>query len=186
MDVVELHRRACAEFGTRVAAIGAGQWHEPTPCAGWDVRDLVGHLVDECLWTPELLAGRTIDEVGDRLAGDPLGDDPVGAWEAAVDNATRAAADTDPDRTVHLSFGDFPARFYLTQLSADHAVHAWDLARAIGAPERLDPELVEVLSDWFAGQEEAYRASGVIADRQPVPDGADPQTRLVAAFGRRP
>ncbi|HVM00089.1 MAG TPA: TIGR03086 family metal-binding protein [Egibacteraceae bacterium] len=184
MDVVILHRRACAEFGSRVPAIGSGQWQDPTPCEGWSVRDLVAHIVDECRWTPPLLAGLTIDEVGDRLAGDPLGDDPVGAWEAAAAAATQAAADVDRDRTVHLSFGNFPARFYLRQLAADHVVHAWDLARAVGADERLDPELVDVLAAWFARQEEAYRAAGAIGERQPLPDDADAQARLLAAFGR--
>jgi uncharacterized protein (TIGR03086 family) len=88
------------------------------------------------------------------------------------------------DRTVHLSFGDFPGREYAMQLFADHLIHAWDLARAIGADERLDAELVAACTTWFAPVEEAYRSAGAIADRPPVPDGADAQTRLLAMFGR--
>lgn len=184
MDVVELHRRACEEFGARVPLVGSAQWHDPTPCAEWDVRDLLAHIVDECRWTPPLLAGGTIAEVGDRLAGDPLGEEPIAAWEEAVTAALQASASVDLDRIVHLSFGDFPARFYLTQLAADHLIHAWDLARGIGADERLDPELVDVVAAWFAGQEEGYRATGAIGERPPVADDADAQTRLLAAFGR--
>ena len=184
MDMVELHRRACAEFGSRVEAVGSGDWESPTPCTDWDVRALVAHIVDECRWTPPLLAGRTIAEVGDELAGDPLGDDPVGAWRAAVAEAMSAVTAADPDRIVHLSFGDFPAGFYVTQVSVDHLIHAWDLARGIGADERLDPELVDVVAEWFADQEATYRSGGVISERKPVPDGADAQTRLLAAFGR--
>ncbi len=71
------------------------------------------------------------------------------------------------------------------QLFADHLIHAWDLARAIGADERLDPELVDACAAWFAPVEEAYRGAGAIAGRPPVPDGADAQTRLLAMFGRR-
>lgn len=187
MDVVGLHRRACAEFGTRVKAVGADQWHAPTPCTDWDVRDLVAHLVDECRWTPELLAGRTIEEVADELAADPLGEDPVVAWEDAAAAATTAAGAVDLERTVHLSFGDHPARYYLTQLTADHLVHAWDLARAIGTDETLDAELVDEIARWFVEEEEEhYRPAGVIAQRQPVPADAGPQARLLAAFGRRP
>ncbi|MEX0659241.1 MAG: TIGR03086 family metal-binding protein [Egibacteraceae bacterium] len=187
MDVVGLHRRACAEFGARVKVVDADQWHAPTPCEEWDVRDLVAHLVDECRWTPELLAGRTIEEVADALAGDPLGDDPVAAWDEAVTAATAAAGAVDPERTVHLSFGDCPARYYLTQLTADHLIHAWDLARAIGTDEVLDAELVEEIARWFAHEEqEHYRPAGVIGDRQPVPADAGSQARLLAAFGRRP
>jgi uncharacterized protein (TIGR03086 family) len=86
---------------------------------------------------------------------------------------------------VHLSFGDFPGRDYTLQLFADHLIHAWDLARAIGADERLDPELIEPCATWFAAVENAYRSAGAIAERPPVPAGADAQTRLLAQFGRR-
>lgn len=184
MEVIELHRRACGEFGTRVEDIDPGDWASPTPCEGWDVRALVAHVVDEARWTAPLLAGRTIAEVAPELPDDPLGDDPLAAWRSASAEAIGAAAAADPDTTVHLSFGDHPARFYLTQLAADHVIHAWDLARGIGGDERLDPQLVEAVAVWFAGQEDAYRAGGVIAERTAVPDGADPQTRLLAAFGR--
>ena len=39
-------------------------------------------------------------------------------------------------RIVHLSFGDFPGGEYTRQLFADHLIHAWELARAIGADEQ--------------------------------------------------
>ena len=89
------------------------------------------------------------------------------------------------DRTVHLSFGDFPGREYAMQLFADHLIHAWDLARAIGADEWLDPALVEGCTTWFAALEDAYRGAGAIAGRPPIPDGAGAQTRLLAMFGRQ-
>jgi uncharacterized protein (TIGR03086 family) len=70
------------------------------------------------------------------------------------------------------------------QLFADHLVHGWDLARAIGADERLDPELVDACARWFTEMEDGYRSSGAIGPRPEAPPGADPQTRLLAAFGR--
>jgi uncharacterized protein (TIGR03086 family) len=88
--------------------------------------------------------------------------------------------------TTHLSFGDIPGREYVMQLFADHLIHGWDLARAIGADETLPPELVEACAAWFAGVEGMYRGAGVIASRVPVADGAPPQDRLLAAFGRDP
>jgi uncharacterized protein (TIGR03086 family) len=88
------------------------------------------------------------------------------------------------DRIVHLSFGDFRGGEYTLQLFADHLIHAWDLARAIGADEHLDEELVTSCSAWFGTMEEAYRSAGVIAARSPVPGDADPQTLLLARFGR--
>ena len=72
------------------------------------------------------------------------------------------------DRIVHLSFGDFPGSEYTLQLFADHLIHAWDLARAIGADEHLDDELVASCATWFEAVEEAYRSAGAIA--APPPD----------------
>jgi uncharacterized protein (TIGR03086 family) len=70
------------------------------------------------------------------------------------------------------------------QLLADLVVHGWDLARATGADERIDPELVDVCRAWFAGVADAYRSAAAVAARPPVPPGADAQTQLLAAFGR--
>src|SRR5919199_4377360 len=143
-DLLVLFERAVGEFGRRVRAISDDQWDGPTPDEGWTVRDLVQHLVSEALWAPPLLAGATIEEVGDRFDGDLLGDEPKGVWEAAARAAIEAAtADGALAGTVHVSFGDISGEEYLSQLTVDNTVHAWDLARAIGADEALDDELVE-------------------------------------------
>jgi uncharacterized protein (TIGR03086 family) len=186
MDAPLLLRRGAEEFGARVSEIGDERWGAGTPATEWDVRDLVSHVVLENLWAPPLFAGSAISEVGDRFAGDVLGPDPQAAWRAASARALEAAeAPGAMDRTVHLSFGDFPGREYAMQLFADHLIHAWDLARAVGADERLDPALVERCAAWFTGMEDAYRGAGAIAGRPAVPDGADAQTWLLAMFGRR-
>ena len=184
-DVRKLHERAIASFGSRVAAVKDDQWNAATPCSEWDVRALVNHIVYENRWMPPLLEGRTIAEVGDRFEGDLLGDNPKGAWEASAAEATAAVqADGAMDRTVHLSFGDFPGRDYTMQLFADLMIHGWDLARATGGDERLDPELVEACAAWFVPLEEVYRGSGATGPRPEVAANADAQTRLLAAFGR--
>ena len=144
MDVPVLLRRSVEEFGGRIGRIRDDQWEGDTPDTEWNVRDLVSHVLSENLWAPPLFAGSTISEVGDRFDGDVLGTDPHGSWRAASVHALEAADEPGAmDRTVHLSFGDFPGREYAMQLFADHLIHAWDLARAIGADERLDPELVD-------------------------------------------
>jgi uncharacterized protein (TIGR03086 family) len=184
-DVCRLHERAVASFGARVHAVKDDQWDAATPCSEWNVRTLVNHIVGENRWMPPLLEGQTIAEVGDRFDGDLLGDDPKAAWDASAAEAVEAVqADGAMDRTVHLSFGDFPGREYTMQVFADLMIHGWDLARAIGADERLDPELVEACTAWFTPMEEAYRSSGAIGPRPEVPPDADAQTRLLAAFGR--
>lgn len=185
MDPVELYRRASAEFGRRVHAVGDGQWGLPTPDPGWDVRALVGHLVSEDLWVPPLFAGRTIAEVGDALDGDVLGAAPVRAWDEAVAAALDAVSAAGAlRRIVHLSSGDATGEAYVRELSADHLVHAWDLARAVGGDERLDPDLVAACADWFDEEEDRYRAAGLIGPVVAVPADADPQTALLARFGR--
>src|SRR5207245_11112241 len=130
-----------------------------------------------------LLAGCTIAEVGDRFEGDVLGAEPKATWTAASAAAVRAAGeDGAMDRIVHLSFGDFPGSEYTLQLFADHLIHAWDLARAIGVDERLAAGLVDSCADWFGAVEDAYRGAGAIAARPPVPGDADAQTVLLARF----
>lgn len=186
MDVLALYARALDAWLDRVRVLVDHQLGDPTPCSEWDVRALVNHVVGEDRWVTPLVEGRTIAEVGDTLDGDLLGGDPRGAAEQAVKEAVAAFAQPGArDRTVHLSFGDFPAEEYAWQLVADHVVHAWDLAAAIGTDRRLDDELVTAVADWFAGMEGAYRAGGAIAER-PATTGATPQDRLLIAFGRDP
>ncbi len=184
-SLAELHRRASEGFGGYVAAVREDQWHLPTPCTEWDVRQLVNHIVYENRWTPPLFAGATLAEVGDRYEGDLLDGDPAGAWDEASQGALAAVSQPDAmERTVHLSFGDVPGAVYTWQLFADHLIHGWDLAKGIGADDRIDPELVDACAEWFATNEEGYRSSGIIGPRIDVGDTADPQRRLLAAFGR--
>jgi uncharacterized protein (TIGR03086 family) len=185
-DIVELHRRAVGWFGANVEKTAEDQWTAQTPCTDWDVRALVNHLVGENLWTAPLLEGKTIAEVGTAYDGDVLGEDPRAAWSRSSASALAAAAEPGAmDRTVHLSFGDFPGSEYAWQLFADHLIHGWDLARGIGADDTMDPELVEACAAWFAPMEAAYRSGGAIADHVQVPDDADPQAKLLASFGRQ-
>ncbi|GAB2599352.1 TIGR03086 family metal-binding protein [Kribbella endophytica] len=180
MDVVEMHRRAGAEFVRQVESVKPDQWDGPTPCADWDVRTLVNHVVGEERWTVPLLAGRTIADVGQALDGDLLGEDPAAAAASAATEAQAATADPVP--TVHLSYGDEDTTEYLRQLIADLLVHGWDLAVAIESTPQLDPELVTEVAAWFEQREAMYRDGGAIAAR--VPSGPDPVDRLLGAFGR--
>src|ERR1051326_762514 len=113
MEIPAMFGRDVAEFDARVRQVGEHQWQAKTPDEGWSVRDLVNHLVGEDLWAPPLLAGSTIDEVGDRFEGDVLVSEPRAAWPAASAAAVRAVqADGAMDRIVHLSFGHFPGSEY--------------------------------------------------------------------------
>lgn len=186
-DLVDLFERAVEQFGRRFRLIAGDQWTAPTPDTEWDVRALANHVLGECLWAPPLLAGMTIAEVGDRFDGDQLGDDPQEAWTAASEAALEAVRQPGAlERTVHVSFGDIPGSEYVSQLTSDHLIHAWDLARAIGVHDRLDPRLVEWATDFLAPQVDGWRAAGAFGPPVAVPDDAGPQDRLLALTGRQP
>src|SRR5438105_4933830 len=177
---LEVYQRAVASFDTTVHQIKDEHWHSATPCTEWDARQLVNHIVGEDLWLPPLMHGQTIEDVGSRFDGDLLGTDPVGVWATASKEALAAAeAPGALDRTVQLSFGETPASEYVWQVAADHAIHAWDLAVAIGADQHMDPGVVDALSTWFAGNEAGYRAGGVIGERPELSPDAGPQSQLL-------
>jgi uncharacterized protein (TIGR03086 family) len=185
-DVREVYRRARDGFNARVHAIGDGQWHDATPCTEWDVRDLVAHLVGEVSWMTPLLSGESVADVGDRLNGDLLGDDPVAAWDRAIAAATDAVmADGAMERPVILSRRQPSGEDYTYEVISDLIVHAWDLARGIGAEETLEPDLVEVVFEKTVPTVEAMRAGGAVGPALIPPDGADRQTQLLAILGRQ-
>ena len=186
MDVTTLHARTVQEFVSCVRAVGVDQWEQLSPCSEWSVRELVNHVVGEDRWTVPLLDGATIAEVGDACDGDLLGRDPLATVRAAGDAAVAAVRAAVPTAMkVHLSYGDEDVEEYVHQLAADHLIHGWDVAAAVGGTRRLDPELVVEIAGWFAEREPLYRGAGIIAERVEV-TGDDPQDRLLAAFGRDP
>lgn len=187
--LIDLHGTAMGEFDRRVKAVSLTDWALPTPCNDWDVHDLVNHLTTEQLWVPHLVAGTRMEEIGDRFDGDNLGEEPVATWELAAREARTAwLAPSSLEATVHLSFGDAPGEVYLWQMTFDLTVHAWDLARALGASEALDPDLVEHVYGWAQKQGfgESNSFAGIFDEPVAVGEGASTQDRLVALTGRRP
>lgn len=185
-DVVALHARAARRFDELVDAVPDDGWEGPTPCTEWTVRDLLAHMTYEGAWAPALLAGATIEEVGDRFDGDLLGVDPKGAFHAANRGEVEAAARPGvPDATVHTSMGPLPATEYLRQRLGDLVVHGWDLAAALGIDPGLDPEAVAYCLETSRPWEEAMKASGLFGERIEVAADADILTRLLAVYGRR-
>jgi uncharacterized protein (TIGR03086 family) len=179
--------RRSVEFWKGTVLEVSDDWSNPTPCTDWDVRALVNHVVGEDRWTRPLVEGRTIADVGNALDGDLLGDNPKGSARAAADEALTAVAERLPaGGKVHLSYGEEDIDEYIRQLVADHLIHGWDLAVAIGQNRDLDPELVEEVAKWFRNREEIYRSGGAIAARPESAAGGNPQADLLIAFGRNP
>lgn len=181
----ELIPVAADRFSHAVHGVPDDRWDAETPCADWSVRDLVNHLVSEHLWAPPLLAGQTIEQVGDRFDGDLLGDDPAAAWDRAMAASLPAFADASDDQDVHLSFGTVPVEVYASQMLVDLTVHCWDLARGAGLPDKLDPGTVEKSLEYARAHTDQYAASGLFAPAVEVA-GEDPQDLLLGLLGRDP
>ncbi|MGP3970911.1 TIGR03086 family metal-binding protein [Streptomyces sp. 6N223] len=187
MELVEAFDRGLEEFGRRVHRVRGDQWDDGTPCTEWSVRDLVNHLTGEHLWAPWLLRGATLEEVGDRYDGDVLGQDPVAAWDEAAAASHEAVHEPGALKgRVHTSGGLTPAEEYLRQMILDLTVHAWDLARGIGADDRLDDGLVALVWDYAKDTVPAWQGFGMFDPPVETPASASRQDRLVALLGRRP
>ncbi len=185
-ELFEYFRRAADGYGRRVHAVSADQWHLPTPCTDWDVRTLVNHVTVEQLWVPPLMGGRTVADVGTALDGDQLGDDPIATWDRAVEASIAAfGASGALESTITLSRGPTAAVDYCWEMTTDALIHAWDLARDIGADETLDPELVDLVYERTLPFADELQKTGMFAPPVPVGPDADAQTRLLALFGRR-
>ena len=182
----DLYVRAMTATRRYIDGVRPDQWHAPTPCSEWDVKQVANHIVGENLWAGELFQGKTIEQVGTRLDGDLAGDDPAAAYGASVAVATdTVTAPGAMEARCHLSFGDFSGADYAAQLFMDTLIHGWDIARATGQDTRLDPDLVTACMPIAQEITSMARGSGVFGENLPVGPDADPQTRLLALVGRR-
>lgn len=160
------HRRACDRFSA-VVAQGAGRWANPSPCAEWDARGVVEHVIgihDELLLRP--------------TGTEPVrsSDDPIARWAATVpanDAAVEAASPSHLERAL-------PA------LTGEVLAHTWDVAKAIGVDADLDPELCAIAYEFMRANEAQVRSSGLFDDAAPVPHDADVATQFIAFVGRDP
>lgn len=185
-EISERYRRVSDQFTQRVRAVPPEAWAAPAPPEGWDARDVVRHLVD---WLPGFF-GRWPIEVRPAPSVD---DDPLAAW-LAVDDALRAGLDDRDIAGEVREAGPLGPMSYEAALdmicTPDLLTHTWDLARAAGLDEVLDGEevarQVAGLEAMPPEVEQGMRDSGHYGPRVPVPDDADPQTRLLAFLGRRP
>lgn len=179
---------ASTGFEHRLRAIPPGGWVAPTPCSAWDVRALVNHMTRGNLNYVGLLRGATRDEFLALRDTDALGDDPLTAFTESVRACADAFAEEGAlDRVVDYPLGKLTGRRALAVRATDSTVHTWDLARALGADDTLDPGLVawidESHDEIFAGLELNSR---VFADPPPGAPGASRQDRMLRRFGRDP
>jgi uncharacterized protein (TIGR03086 family) len=176
--------RALAGTLVILTKVGPEDLVRPTPCASWDVRELVNHFVGSARWW-----AATISEDGDVTEEDYAAGDFVAAYEESIRTAVTAfGVDGALAKTVHLPFGDFPGAVLLNLATMEQFTHGWDLARAIGLPSDLDPELAAgllsqarlAISDAFRGPE----GEALFGPAREAPAGAVPADQLAAFLGR--
>jgi len=186
MNLPEMHARALASTRRYVAGIGSDQWHVPTPCADYDLRALVTHIVSGNFWVAPLVEGKTIEEVGDVYDGDVLGADALGAYDASAQQAGAAFnAPGAMETSVAVSYGPVPGAVYAGHRLIDVLIHGWDVAKATGQDATLDPELVAACREVVEPQAGLLKGSGMFGSDVDVPPGADAQVELLAVLGRR-
>ena len=184
MGLVE---RALDQTAAIIAGIGAGQAALPTPCADWDVRAVVRHLVGQDLRNFTVAArGETADW---QAPAEDVGEDWAVAFRdrAAPLMAVWRAADLDRQIAMP-GGGQAPLRARASQQIAELAVHGWDLVVATGQQADLDPALAEHALAWshqtlrpeFRGPDRA------VGFEVPVPPDAPAYQRLAGWFGRDP
>jgi uncharacterized protein (TIGR03086 family) len=183
VNAAEEFREISGTFGARVRGVPPGAWERPAPVPDWTARDVVRHLVE---WFPPFLeagTGIVLDRVG------TVDDDPVGAWIAHAAQVQAVLDDPDRESTTftHPRLPAMPLPVAVSQFyTADVFMHTWDLARATGQDERLDPERCRRMYEGMLPLDEVLRASGQYGPRVTVPEDSDPQTLLLAFIGRQP
>ncbi|HVF76287.1 MAG TPA: TIGR03086 family metal-binding protein [Acidimicrobiales bacterium] len=182
-EIADRYRRIAATFTQRAREVPHDAWGSPAPCEGWVARDVVRHMVE---WMPAFLAaagGPALPE------GPSVDDDPVGAWttmsdgiQALLDDPAAIAREVNHPRAGSHALGNAVDMFF----TGDVLVHTWDLARATGLDERLDPDEVRRMLSGIEPIDDVLRTSGHYGAKVEIPPGADDQTRLIAFTGRRP
>jgi uncharacterized protein (TIGR03086 family) len=168
------------------------QWEDVVPSdmtrqPGSTLRQVINYHAYDDAWVPEVLAGKTIEEVSDKYDGDLLGDDPKRSFAAIVEAAVASVrALDDLDMIVHLSYGDFPAREYLRHITYFRGMRVYDIAKFIGVDTTMPDALTQGLWDEITPDAEAWRQIGVIRPAVEVPEDAPLQDRLLGLTGRPP
>ena len=181
-EIAERYARVADQFSARVDAVPPDAWDRPSPCEGWVARDVVDHLVE---WLSAHFFTTWSVPVTDHVGHH---DDPAAAWHW-LDGGIRSGLDDLSIAHVEFENGPLGRQSYEVAIDTictpDVLIHTWDLARAVGLDERLDPEEVRRYLDGVEQNADALVASGHYGPRVDVADDADDQTRLLAILGRR-
>ncbi len=155
-----------------------GGWDNPSPCAEWDARGVVEHVIG----FHDVLLLRPMGTKPSRPRHDPKE-----RWAVTVSAILATLDQPSPHRAAATSAPSTPdLERLLPMLTLDVLVHTWDLARAVGVEPQLDPELCRIAYQAVRSNDQRLRTSGMFGPAVSVADEADPTTLLVSFLGRDP
>lgn len=187
-EVADRYRRRADIFQRKIAAADPARWGDQSPCADWKARDVVGHIV--------YMHGVMLRALDRDLTPAPsVQDDPMAAFVAARADVEAALADPAVAASEHdTPMGRVSFEQHVDQVvSTDMVLHGWDLDRALGQDDTIDPD--EVAAMWPGAQQipEQMRIPGAFGEGVvvfgpvvEVPENARVQDRLMGLFGRDP
>jgi uncharacterized protein (TIGR03086 family) len=184
IDFATLDRLATESTRARLVNLTVADLDRPSGCTGWDIRNLLSHLVGGNIRFARALRGEPADWASRdaELVASPL--DEFDA--SAADLAAAVAGIDDPRRTVHLEAGDPPAAFAVGVHGADMLVHGWDLAVATGQDPTLEPALCEAAMAVIERYPSSFWGPGRFFAPRIDTDSTEAQDRLLAFSGRDP
>jgi uncharacterized protein (TIGR03086 family) len=181
----EVLEQAVATTRGVLANVAPDQYDRPTPCASWDVRALVNHVVGGTHFYVAAMTGAPWDASTDYTDGDL-----VTAYDEGANAAIAAfGAPGAMEQMVELPFATLPGAVFVGIASTDQFTHAWDLARATGQNTDLAPNFARqlldnaqaVLPDEVRGDE----GVALFGAKQAAAGTASNADQLAAFLGRR-
>jgi uncharacterized protein (TIGR03086 family) len=184
-----LRRYTTIVFGLEyvVRQVPASEWENPSPCEGWSARHVAGHAMGV---VHNVAARAGLGDVIDVFADvDSIaGDDPLSSLRA-IRNRYLAATDRPGalQRQITSRLGEMSLDQFLGAMCSDTLVHTWDIARATGVDETLDPGSVRtVYAGYLAGFPSTAREPGRYGVAIDDAGLESEQDRMIAFTGRDP
>jgi uncharacterized protein (TIGR03086 family) len=179
-DVQEMYRQVSSGFDAAVRAVAPDQWAAQTPCEEWRARDVVTHVVEGHRGVIAAVKGGESKPVR-------ADEDPREAWEEASQGIVEITGDPVAlAREIDAPTGKMPAGEVIGRfVCMDVLVHTWDLARAVGADERLDQDSVGRAYEALKPMDAMIRQPHVFGPKLDPPPGADLQTEFLYFLGRQ-
>ena len=183
MDPIERIERATAFAEDKVAEVKPADMAMPTPCAEFDVKALLNHLIGNL----GILATVAKGERAERSEGDQFGSDPGAVYRRRRTELLSAlSAPGVLDRDWVMPFGTLPGQTMGGIAFIEHLTHGWDVAKATGQDATIPADLVDEAMRVVTPMGDFLRMPGVFGPPLDVPDSASAQDKFVAFTGRTP